>query len=304
MRAFAVVVALLTVFPPLLLAPIARAQTPTAIATFPAMLGMPEVSITITDTGFRVPAEIPSGRVLLRVTNASHDRTISADADFVRVPAGTTLADVLAYFGPTGHTATAAGPAPAWVYQATWVGGPTVPPGQTLEAVVDVAPGKWLIVNDWCGSPQQPRPVTATERATSPATPSMPVADVTVQLEEYSFVGLSEPPPAGPHLWQITNAGQQPHFLRFYAVQARITPEQALALVSLPQMATPGVPDSTATLDLAQPGLAVISPGQTVWLAMDLQPGTYLALCLVPDEQQGISHAHLGMAQLVTVGEV
>jgi hypothetical protein len=36
---------------------------------------------------------------------------------------------------------------------------------------------------------------------------------------------------------------------------------------------------------------------------MDLTPGTYIALCFVPDEQTGAPHAAMGMVAIFTVGE-
>jgi hypothetical protein len=38
-------------------------------------------------------------------------------------------------------------------------------------------------------------------------------------------------------------------------------------------------------------------------LALDLAPGTYIALCFVPDEETGVPHALMGMVQVFTVGE-
>jgi len=38
-------------------------------------------------------------------------------------------------------------------------------------------------------------------------------------------------------------------------------------------------------------------------LALDLAPGTYIALCFVPEEETGAPHALMGMVQVFTVGE-
>ncbi|MDH6577851.1 hypothetical protein [Kitasatospora sp. MAP5-34] len=47
-------------------------------------------------------------------------------------------------------------------------------------------------------------------------------------------------------------------------------------------------------------GLSAISPDHTVLLETHgLQPGTYVLLCFVPDDQLGIPHAFLGMHQVV-----
>jgi hypothetical protein len=312
MRQFPALVALLVGSVGLGLAPVAAAQEATPVVALPAALGLPTVPITITDTGFQAPAQLPAGRVLLTVTNAATGNPLGADAALVQLPVGATVADVQAFFGPpaatpttgaTASSATAAGGAPAWLYQATWAGGPIVPPGQTIAAVVELTPGDWLLINDSLGAPQQPLPLTVTGTTASPTTTTAPTADVTIQLQEYAFVGLDQPILAGPHLWQITNTGTQPHFLQLLGAPTGVTMDQVMTLLQLPEDATPppGFPYGPQDFDFAQPGLAVISPGHTAWLALDLAPGTYLALCFVPDQQSGVPHALLGMAQLFTV---
>src|SRR4051794_32944348 len=98
MRRCSVVVALLGLLVPVLFTPAALAQEATPVATFPTDLGLPQVQITITDTGFDAPSEIPAGRVLVNVTNAATASPDSADANFLLPPAGTTKADVAAIF--------------------------------------------------------------------------------------------------------------------------------------------------------------------------------------------------------------
>jgi hypothetical protein len=157
MRRFPVLVALLVLLMPLVLAPAARAQEATPPATFPATLGLPELRITITDTGFDAPNEIAAGRVLLTVANAASATQESADANLVLLPDGTTIDDVAAFFGPQMATPSSMEEAaPDWIYEATFAGGPIVPPGQSVQAVVDLMPGEWVLLNDSPGAPQQP----------------------------------------------------------------------------------------------------------------------------------------------------
>src|SRR3954470_19435626 len=65
MRRLPVLIALLALLVPILVTPAALAQEATPAAMVPADLGLPEVAITITDTGFDAPTELPAGRVLL-----------------------------------------------------------------------------------------------------------------------------------------------------------------------------------------------------------------------------------------------
>jgi len=304
MRRFPVLVALFALLVPLLLAPAARAEEATPTATFPAALGLPELAITITDTGFEAPAEIAAGRILLTVTNNAPAKQESADANLVRLPEGTTIDDVAGFFGP--QLATPAmetnQAAPNWIYQATFAGGPIVLPGQTAQAVVDLSPGDWVLLNDSPGAPQSPQLLTVTGSAASPAAAQEPQPDVNVQLQEYAFVGLDQSIPAGPHLWKFTNTGTQPHIMILFRGPAGISMNQVMTLLQSENATPPpDFPYQESDFDFNQPGLGALSPGQTSWLALNLAPGTYIALCFVPDQETGVPHALMGMVQVFTV---
>src|SRR5437868_13401418 len=84
---------------------------------------------------------------------------------------------------------------------------------------------------------------------------------------------------------------------------AGITMPQIMTLLQLPEDATPppDLPYGPTDFDFNQPGLAAMSPGQSVWLALELAPGTYVALCCVPDEGRDPPHALRGSNQDSTV---
>jgi hypothetical protein len=44
-----------------------------------------------------------------------------------------------------------------------------------------------------------------------------------------------------------------------------------------------------------------LNPGSSGYPALNLQPGTYAAICLIPDPASGKPHAALGMAKDFTV---
>ena len=48
-------------------------------------------------------------------------------------------------------------------------------------------------------------------------------------------------------------------------------------------------------------GAAAIAPGSTHWVELHLVPGTYAALCFVPDIETGMPHALMGMITVFTV---
>jgi hypothetical protein len=287
---------------------VALAQDATPAGTAPA-----ELHITITETGYDLSATtVPAGQIRLTVENqasATGPTGDNADADLVLPPAGTTvdavLADIAAinamFLGTpvadTGSPKTNSG-LPTWIYQATWAGGPVVPAGGTVEATVTLTAGTWILLNGSFGTPQQPTTLEVTGPA---AATDAPPADATVTLAEYAFGGLTAGLPAGQQTWKITNTGAQPHFMGIFRAPAGITAAELMAIFEnggLP----PDSPYAESDFDFKQPGLGVLSTGQTTYLTLDLAPGTYVAICHVPDVETGTEHAMLGMIQVFEVG--
>jgi hypothetical protein len=48
-------------------------------------------------------------------------------------------------------------------------------------------------------------------------------------------------------------------------------------------------------------GFQALTPGQTGWLNLNLEPGEYAALCHVPDPASGHAHTQLGMVMPFSV---
>jgi hypothetical protein len=104
----------------------------------------------------------------------------------------------------------------------------------------------------------------------------------------------------------VENTGQQPHELLLARSSEPVTAEQVLAMLTSEgddEGATP-VDGGPTFADLTPAGgLGWLSPGQVAWTELDLQPGTYVALCFVFDPQTGMPHAMMGMVDVFTVGE-
>jgi hypothetical protein len=73
------------------------------------------------------------------------------------------------------------------------------------------------------------------------------------------------------------------------------------ALMMLPEGTTPppGLPDPAQIVSAG--GVGILSAGDTAWAVPDLQPGTYPALCYVPDQGSGAPHAMMDLVQVFTV---
>jgi hypothetical protein len=213
----------------------------------------------------------------------------------LRVPEGVTDEQVVADLGPEAEAP------PPWLFEAIYPGFPgETLPGQTNLALVDLSPGRYLVLSDTV----QPFEVVgnvATPGATSEA--EGPKVDGTVRLFDFNFE-VPDTIGAGRQLWAVTNTGEQPHELLLARSPEPVTAEQVMELMASPlEEATPtgGGP----SFDDFEPvgGIGWLSPGVTAWTEVDLVPGTYGALCFVFDPETGMPHVAMGMVGVFTVSE-
>jgi hypothetical protein len=257
-----------------------------------AVLGYPELRITVSDDAIVAPGTAVAGRTLIAYENTGGELRQSW---LVRVPDGVTATDL------AGALASPDGTPPAWFFQGEFVGFPgAVATGQTTYAVVDLSPGLYLVVD----APliDLLTVVPANEGAATPAAAVEPPADVEVDLFEYAF-RLPETIPAGDHVVKVSNVGREPHELVLAKSPAPITTEQVMELImggdpaATPAAGGPSLNDLEAG-EIA--GFGTLSPGLTGWTELTLEPGTYVAICFVPGPD-GAPHAAMGMVQVFTV---
>lgn len=103
-----------------------------------------------------------------------------------------------------------------------------------------------------------------------------PAAHYALDVGEY-FIEVDAALPAGEHLIQVTNTGEQGHELILFEKKT----------------------EKEAGFTFAPP------PGQTSWVTFELEPGRYQFACFFPDVKNGKvgkkNHAQLGMKANVTV---
>jgi hypothetical protein len=284
-RLFAALLAVLMSLP---LGVVAAAQGATPSA---ALTAYPEVAVTITDSDVQVASDqIPAGYIRLAVTNDSQGEN---GVGLLAIPEGASF-DAMSSATPAPGNFI-----PPFFYSTTVAGGPTsIPTGETWSQVVHVDPGQWVIfpMND-----QQPAVVTAAETADSVT--EAPAADVTITESDFAFTGF-EQLAAGQQVLAVTNEGAQPHMFDFFQVPDGTTMDDIAALLAMPEDATPA-PGMLQESDIALvPGGQVIlqSTGTSVWMDVDLEPGTYVLVCFVIDPATGMPHAMEGMVSLFQVG--
>jgi hypothetical protein len=278
----------------------AASQDPSPVATGSrlASLGYPELRIVVTDDGAEVPQEVTAGRLLVVLENRGTPDGPAAvsDVNILQTLEGITLDDLNAVL-----TAEEGGEIPDWFNDITSVGGFNVVAGQTGHAVIDLAPGEWFIgVGDF-----NPYTVlTVTQDAIATAVPGGdPPADVTVGLGDFSN-NLPDQLPAGPQVWHVTNNGEQIHEIVLVRTPVLLTVEQVMAIVTLPEGATPlpGMPDM-ATFEFLPDVVKPLSAGRDIWVEPNLSPGYYVAICSTTDPETGMPHLLLGEIRVFAVDE-
>ena len=284
-----------------------------------AGLGLPEITVTVTDEGLGLSqTEVEAGRYLvtLRDERAGGE---PAFAGFVQLPEGRAVED-LSYADEiasgTPLPSMDMGPTPEqleevlWLFETYIAGGPSSVNAAALQAVVNLPAGEYGI---WDEDPFSANPVpalTVTGDAAVDISGPEPEAAVTiVEVGEggvgYSFEVTGEFA-AGPQIVEVLNASDQPHFVEASQYPEEITIEQVMGTFMFDPSsgATPG-PDMLDFEQVTFAGWASTqSIGTTQWVVMDFAPGQTLLACFIPDPLAGgVPHAFEGMLQLLDVSE-
>lgn len=263
--------------------------TPGASGAALASLGYPELLVRVIDEEFEMPeTTAPAGRTLITLENAGEE---SWHGFLLRLPDDVTLATLEAATPVPG----AEDAPPPWLFEATYPGFPgETLPGETNVAVVDLTPGEYLVVGDSF----QPFEVVGD---TAPPDAAAPPIDGHVDLFDFNFRFPATLAP-GSHVWAISNSGEQPHELLLARSPEPVTAEQIMGLVAgeSEEATPPGGGPSFGDLEQVG-GIGWLTPGTTAWTEIDLAPGTYVALCFVPDPETFMPHVAMGMVAVFTV---
>ncbi|HET9660854.1 MAG TPA: hypothetical protein VFP05_11030 [Thermomicrobiales bacterium] len=296
-RVFALVVSFLCV---LLIAPAIGAQdaTPmaggTATASLLAGLGYPDLVVTSDGTTNDLPATLAAGRyhVVLHNTNA----TEAIDLDFFLPPEGTSADETITAFNDSISSEVP----PDIFYQLTLAGGLTALPNGTAEGIIDLTPGDWVAgiqtENENGSNVGGAQAISITGEMPALTDPTVAVTATLSDLK----IDLPDSVPTGPQIWKVTNAGSMPHFIAISMSDGTLTQENVQETLGmfigtpLPAGATP-IAESALT-DVASTG--VLSPGQSMWIEVDLQPGQYLAACYLSGPGELPMHAAMGMFKI------
>jgi len=293
-----------------LLPGVVGAQEATPAAPGDALgLEYPELRMVATDYAFEVSGTVAAG--LTRVTLVNNGAELH-HAQLMRLSEGQTFEGLQAALGQSEEAIFGLG---------SFVGGPTVvAPGAQTQVILALEAGQYValcFVASPDGIPHLAKGMVQAFEVTGGATPAAaeaPTAAGTVVMRDFSFE-LPAQIAAGPQVWEVVNEGPQPHEIVLLRLAPGVTQEQAMGMFGGPpaspaaghDMATPAGTPAGSAAD-APPGIPVggmqaLATGLRGWAVLDLAPGTYLAVCGIPDPATGQPHFALGMVASFTVAE-
>jgi hypothetical protein len=241
------------------------------------------VAVAISDTAIHAPASIAPGIETLNVSNSGaqpHDLSLLRIDDGVSFDQVMAAAAQAASGDPQAQLAFDALVAPAG-------GVEMVDPGATTSFTVDLTTGDYIAIDLNNAADGD---VTRFSVAGAPSNGAVPAADVTVTAVDFGYQ-MPSTVPAGKTTFAFVNGGTQNHEFGLVRLDPGYTLQDVLAHI------TDDAPPSWAHV---VPGMPDLAPGASEWQTLDLQPGTYVAICFDTDPATGEPHAALGMVGAFT----
>ena len=252
------------------------------------------VTVVARDFFFQMPTRIPSGLTEFVFVNhgaQGHMMQVfklkgnATDATLLKALQAPRIQSLLA-------VATAAG------------GANSIEPGHHAHVFATLSPGRYDVV---CfdagpnGVPHFLRGMRKTFTVTASASASLdgddrlsngaPVSSGTITLRDFHISLPSTIHTRGAHTFRVVNAGPQSHEFDLL----KLAPGKSFRDVLAALRANREPPATEVG------GSAAIAPHTTAWVETDLAPGTYVALCNVPDLKTQMPHALMGMIVQFTV---
>jgi uncharacterized cupredoxin-like copper-binding protein len=234
------------------------------------------VSITARDYAFDLPSTITGGAVSLAFTNQGKEPHF---AGIVRIAAGRSLDDVKTFF-----SSPPSGPPPF-----EEIGGlATAEPGASGNQTLELEPGSYALfcaIQSPDGVPHVAKGMLAGFTVT-PGGGALPAAADVITAKDFSFSALPRFK-AGDNVVKLENSGTQLHEVNLVALETGKTVDDLVAFLTKPQ----GPPPAHFLSG------AAVRPGAATTTRLTLTRGTtYVLICAIPDQTDGVPHVAKGMA--------
>lgn len=251
---------------------------------------IPAVTIKAMDYSYDQPVSIPAGYVRVSLVNNGLQ---PHQVNIMRLNDGVTLDQLMANLKNPSTMGKA-------LMMVTFYGGAnTIRPGETQEVILNLIAGNYVSICFVTGSDNIPhfakgmiKTFTVTPAPANTTQVAPPTASATVLLRDFNFVLPSTLPAGKTIVVQVTNQGSQPHEIALIKLHAGKTMQDAFNFLVHPTTAQPF--DEVG-------GMGALQPNTSAEMELTLQPGSYGALCFVPDAKTGVPHFMLGMRGSFTV---
>lgn len=246
--------------------------------------------IVAAEDGVTLPEEWVSGITTITFQN---DTEIDFQPTLARFVDGATMEDFMAAMEAqdfAGMLATVSA-----------LGSATAKPGESVDVTYDLLEGDYLFINFAPAGPPTLIPFTVAENEGELV--EAPEADVEIVMVDFAFA-LPADLATGEAIWHFSNEGEQIHEIIIYSVEDDATAESVTTAVMEAMMAaSPTAPPEMPYEEVFS--FVGISPDENAWMTVNLEPGTYAALCVIPDttSEEMTSHLAHGMITIFTVDE-
>lgn len=260
---------------------------------------IPDVTIEVNDTDFTIPADFPGGIVAVTVQN---NTSLDLDVGFTRVLEGASVDELIAMSENFMENFVPISQGASFIYSFN-----PLPAGESGHVIIDFRTGEFIIdaTEHAEGEPIAGAPhIFDTFRTTSLVGTVEPQADVKVELADFAVI-MPDEITAGDQLWEFTNSGDQWHMMFFVQPIGDASMEDVLTTLMAMADSEPAGPPPFEMLPFA--GVPPISSGERVWVETNMEPGSYIAACPLPDMSAimaggaPMSHLAHGMHRVVTV---
>ena len=253
-------------------------------------LGLPLLELALTDSGFVFPEPVVAGRYRVAVSNTG---TLSqSHFGLGKVPDTVSNADYEAWIATEeGDTDVLRFEDIAFVGVPDWP-----PPGGSVSGIVDLDPGRYVMFD-----PFGARGVRTLHVGGEPLPADLPEppADLTVTLADMTITIPDEALTSAPRRWKIENLGSMSHDVAVVPVTPDFTDEHLQMLLTMPEDATPA-PGTPELVYQPAAAIGILAKTHASWLDVQLAPGRYLAVCMLPFST-GYPHAMDGMYRFLDI---
>jgi hypothetical protein len=254
----------------------------------PSADDLPELDVILTDNGFAIAQPLLAGRYRVVVSNIG--ASANSHSALGKIPDQITDEQYQAWLdSEDGETDALKFEDIAFVGMPDWP-----PPGGHVSGIIDLTPGRYFLFDPFSARGYRTLHVGG---KTSPS--AEPTADCTVTLHEMAIDLPDAAMTSKPVRWKIENTGGMCHEVAIIPRSSDFTEADLKNLLALPEDATP--PPGTPEF-VYQPvaAIGILAPRHTSWLNVQLKPGAYIAVCMLPFTT-GYPHAMDGMYRFFEV---